>query len=79
MTMVCPWCKEPTGAPISVGFKASISSGGVPIIACSNCVRDLGILPLSEHPLDTDGLPRYRDEPQPRPVRRTRRGRPGVA
>lgn len=56
----CAWCKGSEPPLIPVGFVEQGTSAGAYILACSDCRDARDLLPLAEHPDDTDGLPRTR-------------------
>ncbi|AEW96096.1 MULTISPECIES: hypothetical protein [Streptomycetaceae] len=60
MTGRCGWCREPRNDLVAVGFHPATSAGGVSVYACAGCVAARQLLPLAEHPVETDGTPRIR-------------------
>lgn len=65
MTGQCGWCRTTAPPLTAVGFIEQGTSTGALIHACRACQDRHRIVPLEEHPADTDGAPRYR----PRPAR----------
>ena len=59
----CGWCKTTTPPLTPVGFVEQGTSAGAYILACSGCRDARDLLPLAEHPDDTDGQPRTRSRP----------------
>lgn len=59
----CTFCKleldEDT--QVCVGFKEGASGPGRPSYACGSCLVAYRVIPLAEHPADTDGCLRFRD------------------
>lgn len=59
----CAWCPpgaEPEGALTMVGWVEQASGPGWAHWACEGCSRRNLLLPLAEHPEDSDGSPRRR-------------------
>ena len=55
----CGWCKRETGRPVAVGIVHAGSGGGGSVNACPACTATYRLVPLAEHPADSDGTPRY--------------------
>lgn len=56
----CWWCQETTAAPVPAGFVPGDSGPGWTIHVCPPCQASRRIIPLADHPADTDGRPRVR-------------------
>ncbi|MFJ2739309.1 hypothetical protein ACIO3O_06535 [Streptomyces sp. NPDC087440] len=54
----CAWCRQETGRPVIAGIIHAGSGGGGHIHACPACTATYRIVPLAEHPSDSDGTPR---------------------
>jgi hypothetical protein len=54
----------PQGQAVLVGIVEQGSGAGHDVWACRACVQTHGLLPLSEHPADSDGTPRTRGGPR---------------
>jgi hypothetical protein len=59
----CRWHKKsvPDDDAVLVAAIERGSGAALPVYACTGCVTSLGILPLDEHPDDSDGNVRFRD------------------
>lgn len=55
----CGWCRQ-LQVVVAVGCIEAGSGPGALIYACWACMRGRSIVPLTEHPDDTDGHPRFR-------------------
>ncbi|MFD3516126.1 hypothetical protein [Streptomyces sp. NPDC058657] len=56
----CAWCKQETRQPVTAGIIHTGSAGGGHIHACPACTATYRLMPLAEHPDDSDGTPRCR-------------------
>lgn len=56
----CWWCGTVRGPFTAVGFIEGATGAGRHLQACQPCVNALRLVPLDQHPDDTDGRPRYR-------------------
>jgi hypothetical protein len=63
MTTFCVYSHEDVAddAAVLVGKIADGTGPPIPVHACRTCVLILDLLPMDEHPADTNGLPRRRD------------------
>lgn len=59
----CTFCRLQLEADthVTVGYKEAASGPGWPVYACGSCVVAYRVIPLAEHPSDTDGRLRFRD------------------
>ena len=57
----CFWCKLRHLNPVPVSIIETGSGAGGTLYACRLCLDEYGIVPLAEHPKDTDGSIRHRE------------------
>lgn len=57
----CAYSGELTEGATLVGTVDRTSGPSKPIYACATCMAVLNLLPLAEHPADTNGLPQRAD------------------
>jgi hypothetical protein len=59
----CHWCKKGTVDAVTVGVIEAGSGAGRWVYACGACKAGHRIVPLADHPKNTDGRPRYETGP----------------
>ena len=67
---VCRWHERPVldDRAILVAVVPRTSGPDVPVYACDDCVKRLGLIPLEQHPVGSSGAPRFGGRPDAPPI-----------